>query len=90
MVFTYTIQVNTRKKEKIREDTYKNNSRNNESTNKVPTSKVDKYQDRDKRMLEIRRGKATGKISSESNQLYLTMILSVLDRNKIKPNLIYR
>ena len=41
-------------------------------------------------MLGIRRGKATGKISSESNQLYLTMILSVLDRNKIKPNLIYR
>ena len=56
----------------------------------MPTSKVDKYQDRDKRMLEIRRGKATGKISSESNQLYLTMILSVLDRNKIKPNLINR
>ena len=51
----------------------------------MPTSKVDKYQDRDKRMLGIRRGKATGKISSESNQLYLTMILSVLDRNKLNP-----
>ena len=90
MVFTYTIQVNTRKKEKKEKIHAKKNSRNNGSTNKVPTSKVDKYQDRDKRMLEIRRGKATGKISSESNQLYLTMIFSVLDRNKIKPNLINR
>ena len=56
----------------------------------MPTSKVDKYLDWDKRMLGIRCGKATGKIFSESNQLYLTMILSVLDRNKIKPNLINR
>ena len=51
----------------------------------MPTSKVDKYPDWDKRMLGIRCGKAIGKISSESNQLYLTMILSVLNRNKIKP-----
>ena len=53
----------------------------------VPASKVDKYPDWDKRMLGIRCGKATCKISSESNQLYLTTILSVLDRNKTKPNL---
>ena len=77
------IQEKRGKKEKI-------HTRNNRSTNKVPTSKVDKYPDRDKRMLGIRCGKATGKISSESNQLYLTMILSVLNRNKIKPNLINR
>ena len=55
----------------------------------MPTSKVDKYPDRDKRMLGIRCGKATGKISSESNQLYLTMILSktsLTDKNVINHN----
>ena len=89
MVFTYTIQVNTRKKGK-KEKTQTKKSRNNGNTNKLPTSKVDKYLDWDKRMLGIRCGKATGKIFSESNQLYLKMILSVLDRNKIAPNLINR
>ena len=89
MVFTNAIQVNTRNKGK-KNKTQTKKSRNNRSTNKVPTSKVDKYLDLDKRMLGIRCGKATGKIFSESNQLYLTMILSVLDRKKIKPNLINR
>ena len=88
MVFTYT-RLTQEKREKKRKHKQKK-SRNNGNTNKVPTSKVDKYLDWDKRMLGIRCGKATGKIFSESNQLYLTMILSVLDRNKIKPNLINR
>ena len=86
MVFTYT-RLTQEKREKKRKHKQKK-FRNNGNTNKVPTSKVDKYLDWDKRMLGIRCGKATGKIFSEFNQLYLTMILSVLDRNKIKPNLI--
>ena len=86
MVFTYT-RLTQEKRGKKRKHKQKK-SRNNGNTNKVPTSKVDKYLDWDKRMLGIRCGKATGKIFSEFNQFYLTMILSVLDRNKIKPNLI--
>ena len=47
--------------EKRRKNTRTKKSMNNWSTKKVPTSKVDKYPDWDKRMLGIRCGKAAGK-----------------------------